>query len=57
MGEQTEVLEDHAHPVAAEIEQGVVAGGGDVDVTDADGAGRGLDEAGQAADERRLAAP
>ena len=56
MRQQAEVLEHHAHPVAAQVEQLRLAGRGDVDVADAHGAGGRLDEPGQAAHERRLAA-
>ena len=57
VGEQAEVLEDHAHPVPAQVEQVALVGGGDVEVADAHGPGGRLDEPGQAAHERRLAAP
>ena len=56
VGEQAEVLEDHAHAVAAQVEQLPLVGGGDVELADPHRAGGRLDEAGQAADERRLAA-
>ena len=56
VGEQAEVLEHHAHAVAAQVEQLAFVGSRDVEVADPHRAGRRLDEAGQAADERRLAA-
>jgi len=57
MGQQAEVLEDHAHPVAAYIEQFVTICSGDVGVADHHGAGGRLDQAGETSYERRLAAP
>ena len=57
VGEQAEVLEDHAHAVAAQVEQLALVGGRDVELADPHRAGRRLDEAGQAADERGLPAP
>jgi len=57
VGEQAEVLEGHAHPVPAQVEEVALVGGGDVEVGDAHGPGGRLDEPGQAAHERRLAAP
>ena len=57
VGEQAEVLEHHAHAMAAQVEQLAFVGGRDVEAADPHRSGRRLDEAGQAADERGLPAP
>ena len=55
VGEQAEVLEDHAHLGAPQLAEALGAGRGDVLAVDEDLARRRLDQARQAADERRLA--
>ena len=57
VGEQAEVLEHHAHAMAAQVEQLAFVGSRDVDAADLHRARGRLDEARQAADERGLPAP
>ena len=56
MWQQTEMLEHHRYLVAAYCQQCIVVGRGDIDIADAHRAGSGLDEAGEAAHQRRLPA-
>ena len=56
VGKVAEVLEDHAHLVAANVPQLLLAHGEQVIAVDVDLAARRLNEAANAANERRLAA-
>ena len=55
VGEEGEVLEDHAHLVAAELDQFMIRGGAEVLAVEVDLAGRRLDETRHAAHQGGLA--